>query len=378
MNGNHYDVAIIGGGIIGGSIAFQLAKRNVRVVVLEKDRIASQASSAAAGMLGAQSEFSSENPLISMALKSRKMFPVLGEELKQITGIDIGLIQKGMLKVAVTDEEQETLQQHYEFWRKMGQPVQWLSSHEVAAFEPNVSPALQGAMYIPNDGQVSAPHLSLSFAKASIAYGAEWREFTEVVDVKKEENSYQLRTNHGTIGANAVVVAAGAWSALFLEKTGLSLPMYPVKGECLFVKTEKPLIQATVFAKNGCYIVPKKGNRLLIGATSTPHTFDKKVTVQGIASLLERAKQLIPNIGDAEWERAWAGIRPQTGDGVPYIGEHPHYKNMWIATGHYRNGILLSPITGVLMADLIEGKGSGEIDLAPFSPARHIHATYRT
>lgn len=378
MNGNHYDVAIIGGGIIGGSIAFQLAKRNVRVVVLEKDRIASQASSAAAGMLGAQSEFSSENPLIPMALKSRKMFPVLGEELKQITGIDIGLIQKGMLKVAVTDEEQEALQQHYEFWREMGQPVQWLSNHEVVAFEPNVSAALQGAMYIRNDGQVSAPHLSLAFAKASIVYGAEWREFTEVVDVKKEENSYQLRTNHGTIGANAVVVAAGAWSALFLEKTGLSLSMHPVKGECLLVKVEKPIIQTTVFAKNGCYIVPKKGNRLLIGATSTPHTFDKKVTVQGIMSLLERAQQLLPTIRTAEWERAWAGIRPQTGDGLPYIGEHPHYKNMWIATGHYRNGILLSPITGALMADLIEGKGSGEIDLAPFSPARNIHATYTT
>ncbi|MCZ0754953.1 glycine oxidase ThiO [Anoxybacillus sp. J5B_2022] len=392
MNGNHYDVAIIGGGVIGGSIAFQLAKRNVRVVVLEKDRIASEASSAAAGMLGAQSEFSNEHPLISsmaypcekcpstpcfipFALKSRDMIVPLAEELKELTGIDIGLVQKGILKIALTEEENEALQRNYEFWRRMEQSVQWLSVDDVAVFEPNVTKNLRGAMYLPNDGQVSAPDLSLAFAKASIVYGAEWQEFTEVLDVAQEGDDYRLRTNHGTVHAGAVVVAAGAWSALFLEKTGLSLSMYPVKGECLLVKVEKPIIQTTVFAKNGCYIVPKKGNRLLIGATSTPYTFDKKVTVQGIMSLLERAQQLLPTIRTAEWERAWAGIRPQTGDGVPYIGEHPHYKNIWIATGHYRNGILLSPITGVIIADLVEGKGSGEFDLAPFSLTRH-QATY--
>ncbi|MBA2874767.1 glycine oxidase ThiO [Thermaerobacillus caldiproteolyticus] len=376
MNGNHYDVAIIGGGVVGASIAFQLAKRQFRVIVLEKERVAGQASSAAGGMLGAQSEFSNESPLLPLALKSRAMFPSIAEELKEMTGIDIGLVQKGMLKVAVTDEEREALQRHYEFWKKFDGSARWLTIHEATEMEPNVSCDLKGVMYLPNDGQVSASDLSVAFAKASIVYGAEWREYTEVVNFLKEGKTYLLYTNHGTMAADAIVIAAGAWSAQILERTGISIPMYPVKGECLFVKTERPLVQATVFAKNGCYIVPKKENKLLIGATSTPNTFDKKVSVQGIKRLLEQAQQLIPSIRHAEWEKAWTGIRPQTGDGLPYIGVHPEYERVWIATGHYRNGILLSPITGVLVADLIEGKGSGEIDLAPFSVTRNSHVTH--
>jgi glycine oxidase len=370
MERYHYDVVIVGGGIIGASIAFQLAKRHFHVGVLEKGRIASQSSSAAAGMLGAQSEFFEESPLIPLAIKSRGMTPKLAEELRELTGIDIGLVQKGMLKVAVTEEEAAALRRHYEFWQHTDYPVRWLSMDEAAEIEPNVSRDLAGAMYIPSDGQVSASDFAAAFANASIAYGAKWHEYTEVIDLQRADYSYMIRTNHGTIAADVVVIAAGAWSSRVLAKTGISLPMYPVKGECLLVKTEKPLIQATVFAKNGCYIVPKRGNRLLIGATSTPHTFDRKVSIHGIMSLLERAHHLLPEMKNAEWEKAWSGIRPQTSDGLPYIGEHPCYPNVWIATGHYRNGILLSPITGVLLADLIEGKGS-EVDLAPFSLTRH-------
>jgi glycine oxidase len=370
MERYHYDVVIVGGGIIGASIAFQLAKRHFHVGVLEKERIASQSSSAAAGMLGAQSEFFEESPLIPLAIKSRDMAPKLAEELKELTGIDIGLVQKGMLKVAVTEEEAAALRCHYEFWQYTDYPVRWLSMDEAAEIEPNVSRDLAGAMYIPSDGQVSASDFAVAFANASIAYGAKWHEYTEVIDLQRADYSYMIHTNHGTIAADVVVIAAGAWSSRVLAKTGISLPMYPVKGECLLVKTEKPLIQSTVFAKNGCYIVPKRGNRLLIGATSTPHTFDRKVSIHGIMSLLERAHHLLPEMKNAEWEKAWSGIRPQTSDGLPYIGEHPRHPHIWVATGHYRNGILLSPITGVLLADLIEGKGS-EVDLAPFSLTRH-------
>lgn len=370
MERHHYDVAIVGGGIIGASIAFQLAKRHFRIGVLEKGRMAGQASSAAAGMLGAQSEFAEESPLIPLALKSRAMFPPLAEELKELTGIDIGLVQKGMLKVAVTEKEAAALRRHYEFWRHTDEPAHWLSGDELAEMEPHVSRDLTGVMHLPSDGQVNAPDLAFALANASVAYGAKWHEYTEFIDFHRENHSYVIHTNHGEIAADAVVVAAGAWSSQVLEKTGISLPMYPVKGECLLVKTEKPLIQATVFAENGCYIVPKRGNRLLIGATSTPRTFDRKVSVQGIMSLLERAQRLVPGLKNAEWEKAWSGTRPQTGDGLPYIGKHPRYERVWVATGHYRNGILLSPVTGVLLADLIEGKES-ENDLAPFSLTRY-------
>jgi glycine oxidase len=377
MNNRSYDAVIVGGGIIGCSIAFQLAKRGLRVLVAEKERMVSQASSAAAGMLGAQSEFASDNPLIPLALKSREMFPQLADELKELTGIDIGLVQKGLLKLAFTESEENELQQQYEFWKKLDSSVRWLTINELRELEQNVTEEAAGAMYIPNDGQVRADDLSLAFAKAASAYGTELREYTEVISlVTKNDRVCGVVTNRGTIDADIVIVAAGAWSARLLKQTGLELRMYPVKGECFSVITEQPLLEATVFAKNGCYIVPKKGNRLLIGATSTPNIFDKQISVQGIYSLLERARKIIPHIERAKWEKTWAGIRPQTGDGLPYIGEHPDYKGLWVATGHYRNGILLSPITGVLLADLITGKRAEDMNLSRFQLIRKTEVTF--
>ncbi|RAK19445.1 glycine oxidase [Anoxybacillus vitaminiphilus] len=367
-----YDVVIVGGGVIGCSIAFQLAKRGLCVIVLEKERIANEASSAAAGMLGAQSEFSGDSPMIPLALKSREMFSELAAELKELTGMDIGFIQKGLVKLAFTEHELNELQQQYQFWRTRDASVRWLTAKELCELEPNVTEDISGAMYIPNDGQVDAADLSHALAKAAAIYGAEIREYTEVYSLLlRNDQACGVVTNSGTIYGNTVVVAAGAWSAHLLKQTGIELNMYPVKGECFSVVTEQPLLQATMFAKNGCYIVPKRGNRLLIGATSTPNTFNKHVSVQGVYSLLERAQQMMPKLAEAKWEKMWAGIRPQTGDGLPYIGEHPRCSGLWVAAGHYRNGILLSPVTGVLLADFII-KEKTDIDISSFSLIRKV------
>lgn len=378
MHSQNYDAVIVGGGIIGSSIAFQLAKRGMRVLILEKKQIASQASSAAAGMLGARSEFSNDSPVIPLALKSRAMFPKLAEELKELTGIDIDLVQKGLIKIALTNDEVKALEEQYQFWKEKDSSIRWLNKMELRELEPNVTDEVEAAMYIPEDGQVRADDLSHAFTKAATVYGVEVREDTEVISFAKENDRViGVITSKGTIYADKVVVAGGAWSALLLKQTNLNLKMYPVKGECFSVITEKPLIQATIFSKSGCYIVPKKGNRLLIGATSVPNTFDQKVSVEGISILLERARTILPQLKDAWWEKVWSGIRPQTEDGVPYIGEHPQYKGLWVATGHYRNGILLSPITGVLLADLIEGKRNEEFELSSFQLTRN-HTTITT
>jgi glycine oxidase len=369
---SHYDVAIIGGGVIGGSIAYQLAKRGSKVVLLEKDRLASQSSQAAAGMLGAQVELGTEvGPLFELAVKSRAMFRELTGELKDISGIDFGFVDKGMLKVAFEPEQVAEFQEIIDAQQKMGQPVEWMNTTEVIAREPEISGEILGGMYIPGDGQVSAPELSLAFAKSAAALGAEIREHTEVLSLVLEQGSVKgVVTAEETISCDKVVICAGAWSGILLKPMGIDLPVYPVKGECFSVLTHKPLITSTVFS-HGCYMVPKRGGRLVVGATMKEHTYDRKVSFDGLATLVERAKRLLPQIREAEWEKAWAGIRPQTGDGMPYLGEHGDWKGLLFATGHFRNGILLSPITGCLIADLIEGKTS-EINLSSFSPTRHL------
>lgn len=365
-----FDVIVVGGGINGCSTAYQLAKRGFKVAILEMDRIANKSSGAAAGILGAQTELTQDGPLFQFARKSREMFPELVKELEETSGVHIGYKNKGMYKVATTDEQVEELKKLIEFQTQAGERAEWLSIEELRVREPAVSQHLFGAMYIPEDGQVQAYELSLAFARAAAIYGTEIYEFTSVMEwIFKESEIHGVRTNQGDFIAKYTVVTTGAWSRLLLEKTGLELPIQPVKGECLSVMTEKPLIKGTIFS-HGCYIVPKQVGRLLIGATVKFDSFDQKVTFNAVLNLLDKAKNLIPEIMNAEWERAWASIRPLSKDGLPFLGEHPDYLNLFIATGHFRNGILLAPATGELMADLIEGKKNQFTDLECFKLER--------
>ncbi|RXT05683.1 glycine oxidase ThiO [Ammoniphilus sp. CFH 90114] len=366
-----YDVAIIGGGVIGGSIAFQLAKRGKKVIVLEKGRLAEQASGAAAGMLAAQGELEKETgPLFKLAVQSRAMFPHLAEELRELSGIDISLINRGMLKIATSQEQVHELKEVMTCQLQAGQEAEWLTGEQVRAREPGLSEVILGAMYIPNDGQVLAPELSLAFLKSAAVLGAELREYTEVKSLLVERGEVKGVVTHGeTIRSEQVVVATGAWSGSWLGQGNEPATVYPVKGECLSVLTTRPLLRTTVFS-HGCYLVPKRGGRLVIGATMKEHTYDRKVSIEGISTLMERAKRLLPAIAEAEFEKAWAGTRPQTRDGLPILGEHPEWKGVYLAAGHYRNGILLSPVTGVVIADLMEGKDVGGIK--PFQAARGL------
>ncbi|MDV7764872.1 glycine oxidase ThiO [Peribacillus simplex] len=355
-----YDAIIVGGGVIGGSIAFQLAKRGKKVLLLEKDRLASKASSAAAGMLGAQAELDADNPLFTLASRSRGMFPALSKELKDISGIDIELVNKGMFKVALTDDQVAELKKMIKVQQDAGLEAEWLSTAEIRKTEPLLSDEIKGGMFIPGDGQVSATRLSLAFTKSAAALGVDIKEFVHVFDLRTENGYVKgVSTNIGEFSSENVIVASGAWSAFLLEKSGINLDTYPIKGECFSVLTDRPLLEKTIFS-HGCYLVPKVGGRIIVGATVKANTFDQKVSMEGISTLIEKATQLLPAIKETEWEKTWAGIRPQTGDGLPYFGEHPAYKGLFIATGHFRNGILLSPITGVLIADIVEGKTNPE------------------
>lgn len=368
---NTYDAIVVGGGVIGGAIAYNLAKRGGKVLLLEKDRLASKSSGAAAGMLGAQSEMDGDGPLFQLARKSRAMFPKIAEEIKENSGIDIGLINKGMLKVALTEQEQQEYKRIMAIQNQSGEQADWFTGEELRRKEPALSDAIKGAMYIEKDGQVEADQLTLGFLKSAAASGVVIKEYVEVYDFQLSKGKVEgVVTNQGIFTSENVIVAGGAWSQKLLLETGLQLDTYPVKGECFSVVTHRQMLSTTIFS-HGCYLVPKKGGRIVVGATVMPRTFNQKVSLNGISILLEQAKNLMPSIVEAEWERAWAGIRPQTIDGLPYLGEHPAYKGLYIATGHFRNGILLSPITGVVIADLIEGKSTSE-NLEPFRVDRLV------
>ncbi|AKG05248.1 MULTISPECIES: glycine oxidase ThiO [Salimicrobium] len=352
-----YDVIIAGGGVIGSSIAFQLSKRNYRVLIIEKEEIGQKASRAAAGMLGAQNEVGPDSPLSRLARESREMFPSLAEELESVSGIDIELIQNGIVRVARTEEEAKQLKRENERQQRSGDCSEWLSRSRLQEREPRLSHlSVTGGLYMPGDGQVNAPSLTKALAHASVEFSTEIMEHTEVLDVLTENRHVTgVKTTSGNILAQTVISAGGTWSRELFEKTGYTLNMYPVKGECFSVYHKEHLTTASIFSP-GCYIVPKAGGRFIVGATQKPDDPNNSVSIGGLRSLMERAIRLIPDLQHAEWGEAWSGHRPKTQTGLPYMGEHPEIDGLWVAAGHFRNGILLAPITGSLMADYIEGK----------------------
>lgn len=367
-----FDAVIIGGGINGSSIAYQLSKIGKKVIILEKKQLACEASSAAAGMLAAQAEIEQDGPLFQLALRSQRMFSTLSDELFEYTGIDIEYVNKGMLKIAETEEIALEVNKQVTFQRNWDPDIQWLDSNEIRDIEPALAPSVAGGMYLPNDGHVQPIKLTHAFAKAALQLGAEIRENTEVLSfIYQQGKVIGVKTNKGMIHCEQVVITTGAWAAKLMQETGLDIDVYPVKGECFSIKTEEPVINTTIFSDKRCYLVPKRNGEIYIGATMIENTFDKNVTPGGIATLIERAGHLVPQMKDLPWERVWCGIRPQTGDGNPYIGEHPEWKGLFIAAGHFRNGILLSPITGTLVSDLLVGRLANDTLLTSFRIDRH-------
>lgn len=366
MGASHYDAIIVGGGVIGCAIAYFMTQEGAKVLLLEQERIAAGASSAAAGMLGAQAELIESRPLLELALHSRSLFPSVAEQLKEWSGIDICLQRKGLLHVARSAQQAAVLKAAAADQQQLGEQADWLTPAEVRHLEPHLSLDMQGALHIEEDGQVSAPDLTRAYAASAVALGADIEEYAEVQQLLTESGRVQgVRLRDRTITSHKLVLASSLGAVKLLRSIGFELPMFPVKGECVLVQTTRPLLAKTIYTP-GCYLVPKKGGELLIGATVEPHTYDCKVTASGVLHLIKQASELVPAVQTAEWKRAWAGLRPQTPHGLPYIGEHPHMKGLLIATGHYRNGILLSPITGMIITELAAGKRA-KVDLSAFS-----------
>lgn len=345
---NSYEVAIIGGGIIGNSVAYHLAKESINCAVFEENQIGTKATSAAAGMLGAHSECEGDDDVFfSFARNSQLAYSKLKEELYEWSGIDLGYRKGGILKLAFSEGDKHELR------HILAQPtVKWLEAGEVRQLEPDVSTNLLGAAYIEDDVNVLPTGVCHAFAKSAQILGASIFESTKVLAVEKEADRYLLQTTRGAVEAKHVVVASGVWSTNFFRQLGLEHQMTPVKGECISVIDEKTVLKHTIF-HDKYYIVPRNNGKLVIGATMKVNDWTNNVSLNGIETLIAKAKTLLPTVSDMKLDSVWSGLRPQTFDQTPFIGYHPEDEGILFATGHYRNGILLAPATGQMITDLI-------------------------
>jgi glycine oxidase len=339
------------------------------VVVLERQRLAAGASGVAAGMLAAQVEAPFAHPFFDLTIRGRAEHQPLADELLEDVGLDVECRATGILRVATTESERVDLQRMLRWQTARGLTGEWIEPRHLGECEPLLSGAagraLAGGAWFPDEGQVRSPRLVQALAAASIKRGARILEGTWAVSFQTEgERLTAVATPSGLLTADSFVLAAGVWSADF----GLGLPVSPVKGQIATLRALNETLRQVVWGGE-CYLVPRVDGEVILGATQEDGNYDARPTLAGIGALSEAALELLPWSGKLVLENVWAGLRPAAPDRYPILGPMPGFSNLWIATAHFRNGVLLGPLTGRLLAQhLLTGQPAPE--LAPFSPAR--------
>lgn len=342
------EVAVVGGGIIGSAIAYYLAKAGHQVDLLEAGQVGLGSTQAAAGMLGAHSEYKEFGAsLYPFACTSQELYKEAESDIRSLTGIDMERRAGGLLQLVFTEEEKARLAEICSL-----EGVTWLDQAAVAKQVPELAKSVFGAIHITEDVHVTPTIACRGFHTAASMLGARINAYTRVDEIVKESGHYRLRTSKGDWQADHVVIASGVWSNSLLRRSGLGTSIFPVKGECIAVRNTQTPLTCSLFHDQH-YIVPRNNNELIIGATKIKNDWSTEPTLGGLQAVMEKARKMLPEVGNMPFLRSWAGLRPQTSDGKPLIGEHPEMKGLFIAAGHQRNGILLAPATGKMICDLI-------------------------
>jgi glycine oxidase len=324
-------------------------------------------------MLNAQAESHEPGPMLDLMVESRRMHETFSERLREETGLDPEYVRAGTLRVATDEAFAEKLAGAYSWQKEEGLSVEWLDADEARDLEPGLSPETLAALYFPEEGQVNSPRLVKSLALAATKMGADIFEHAPVFGFLAENGRVAgVRAPGGDINAGSVVLAGGAASGRLAAELGVELPVSPVKGEILSVEARRAPISANVW-DDACYLVAKRDGRIVVGATEEVGVYDRRPTLGGVARLSSAASKLIPEMAGCPFVSAWGGLRPGTPDGAPIIGHAEGWDNLLIATGHYRNGVLLAPVTGEAVSALALGEESA-VDVSPFSHRRIMEA----
>ena len=358
--------------MIGCSIAYQLAKQQVRVVVLERTRFAAGASGATAGVISPLWHVNPDvEPMWRLGMRSLELFPSLASELSE-AGIDPEFRQAGVFKLAFTDKEAEELQRNLVWQSKLGLGVAWLDQAEALQREPEASTAVLGGIFSPKEGHVRGQRLVDSLVQVASRLGAQFHQGVEVLNLRTEGNRVSgVVTSWGSVDAPQVVLAAGPSSGLparWLQQQGApEIPVRPVKGERILLRKPGFLLHSPV-RNSEAYVVPRMDGDVLVAATRVEGQFDEVVTAAGVSHLIAAAVLSFPSLAHAEFVSGRAGVRPATPDGMPILGPVPDVEGLSIAAGHDAVGIMLSPATAEMMAQfLLDGNAAS---LEPFSISR--------
>jgi glycine oxidase len=364
----HPDFCIVGGGVIGLTTGYFLAREGARVEIVDQGEPGREASWAGAGILPPGNPEHARTPFDQLRAHSAAAFPRLSAELRERTGIDNGYLRCGGLELAGPVGEAAEHE-----WRGEGIAYEVLDEHALAGLEPALAPRLGRAFLLPDMAQVRNPRHLKALLAGCILHGAKVRSGCPVFGLAHEgERITALQSAAGPLKAGHFLLTAGAWTGGLLEQIGWRPGIRPVRGQIALLQTSGVVLRR-ILLWGARYLVPRPDGRVLVGSTEEDVGFDKRTTTAAMADLLSLAGTLVPALASAHLEKCWSGLRPGSPDGLPFLGKVPGWNNLSVAAGHFRAGIQLSSATGMVMKELLLGQ-KPTVSLDPFRLDRKADA----
>jgi glycine oxidase len=369
------DVIVIGGGVIGLSIALELAGQGAAVTVLEQGDFGREASWAGAGILPPGNLAAALTPEARLRALSHSLWPDWAESLAAETGIETGYSRCAGIELRTeNDDSQADLAAEIDWWREQGVRCEELEATALKECEPLLSPQIASAYRLPDLGQVRNPRLVKALLAACASRGVRLRAGTQVIGLEEQGSAEEsnridsIQTQSGRVQAGRYCVAGGPWSRAILASAGVDVAVEPVRGQIVLV-SQIPRLFSHVLQVGARYLVPRDDGNVLIGSTEEHVGFLKFNTASAVSELLAFGARLIPALAHARFERAWSGLRPGSVDGLPYLGRVTGFENLFVAAGHFRSGLQMSPGTARLTRQALLDQES-DIPLEPFQTDR--------
>lgn len=357
------DVLIIGGGVIGLTTAFYLRRdMNRRVTLLERGPLARESSWAGAGIIPPAARTTAQTPMTRLLRLSVELFPTLSADLREITGIDNEFRVCGGIEL-VSGISDATV----ELWRAEGIEFRRLNADELRPIEPCLAREIEDGYFLPEMAQVRNPRHLAALISACRRLGVELVEHSPVTDwVRRDDRVESVRAGQEVWSAERFLVTAGAWTDELIAPLGNSLAIRPIRGQIVLMRPERPLLRR-IISHGLDYLVPRLDGRILVGSTEEDVGFQKGNTTEAVERLRRFAYHLVPDLAKADIEMTWSGLRPEARRGIPHLGRLPGFKNLFVAAGHFRSGLMLSAATGWLMAQQLCDLPT-DISCEPFQP----------
>jgi len=365
------EIIVVGGGIVGCAIAFELGRRGSRVQVIESRGVGQGATQASAGILAPFIEAIPGSALWALGNRSLGLFDDFVAQVVSASGTSVPYERSGTLEVAVDEENWVRLQRAQRSLQAEGVDCSLLNGREVREGEFQLAEAVQGALLVPSHGYVGARVLTDALRRAAAQYDVSFVAPRRVTQISSCSDGVKVDAAEGSVTGDAVVLAAGSWAGRVTVGMDEAIPVRPVRGQLVCLRWTGPPLSRVLWSSR-CYVVPWRNGSVLVGATLEEVGFNEQATVTGLRGLLEAASEILPGTSDAGFEGIRVGLRPGTADDLPVVGRSPSVPNVIYAVGHYRNGVLLSPLTARLVANLLL---SGQSDplLSTVAPERFWH-----